>query len=100
MNPLPVAPRAGALIALVATIPLLSLTSCSQTVTNDIARDEAAYRQAVVALADDRQASDDAAGDADLRKLSLAVKQLREDRGTQRDPNHDSDGHGGGGGHM
>ena len=84
-------------MALVAAIPLLSLTSCSQTVADDLARDETAYRQAVT---DDRQAGDDAAAEADSLKLRLAIKQLREDRGTERDPNHDSDGHGGGGGGM
>jgi hypothetical protein len=100
MMPLLTAAHAGALIAVIAVIPFLSLTSCSQTVADDIARDESAYHRAVAALAEDRQAGDEAATDDAARKLSLAIKQLRQDRGTARDPNHDSDGHGGGGGHM
>ena len=64
MNPLLASPRAGALLAFVAAIPLVSLISCSQTVVDDIARDETAYHRAVAALADDRQVGDDQAADA------------------------------------
>ena len=98
MKPLLVSACIAARAALVTAIPLLSATACSPIVADEIARDEIAYRQAVAAVGVDRQTGDDAAADADSRKLSLAIKQLREDRGTERDPNHDSDGHGGGGG--
>jgi hypothetical protein len=98
MKPSSVSPCIAARAVLVAAIPLVSVTACSPIVSNEIARDENAYRQAVAAFGADRQTGDDAAADADARKLSLAIKQLREDRGTERDPNHDSDGHGGSGG--
>ena len=100
MKPFLVLPRIAVRAALVAAIPLLSVTACSPIVADEIARDENAYRQAVAAVADDRQVGDGSAADADARKLSLAIKQLREDRGTERDPNHDPGGHGGGGGGM
>jgi hypothetical protein len=98
MTPLLVSPRIAARAALVTTISLVSVTACSPIVADELVRDENAYRQAVAAVASDRQIGDDAAADADARKLSLAIKQLREDRGTERDPNHDPGGHGGGGG--
>jgi hypothetical protein len=78
---------------------LLALPSCSDAVSTQLQKDEAAYAQAAAKLAADKEAGRTVGLSADAETYKLALEQLRYDRGSNPDENG---GHGasGGSGHA